>query len=201
MIATAHAISATLNPKLSYGLLDDFAPIIPVGTSPHVLLINPRVQANSVKELIQLAKNQPSTLNVASSGNGTPGHLVADFFQKMAGIELVHVPYRGGSPAGVDLMGGQVQLFFDNVASALSHVSSAKARAVAVTSTRRSPVLPQIPTLTESGLDGFDITSWFGIVAPKVSLRGQSRRFPGAPRYAITLRPCLQPRTNFVGSL
>jgi tripartite-type tricarboxylate transporter receptor subunit TctC len=167
MIATAHAINSALQQKATYKLLDDFVAVTPVGASPHVLLVYPGVPASNPKELMQFLKTNSAKFNIASSGNGTPGHFAADLFQRMAGVELVHVPYRGGAPAAVDLMAGHVQLFFDNIASALPHVKAGKARPLAVTSARRSNVLPDVPTLDESGLKGFEITSWFGIVAPR----------------------------------
>jgi tripartite-type tricarboxylate transporter receptor subunit TctC len=120
-----------------------------------------------VKELIDYAKKNPGKLNFASSGNGTSIHLAAELFKTMTGVKMTHVPYKGSAPALTDLIAGQVELMFDNMPSALPHVKAGKLRAVAVTSTRRSPALPDIPTIAESGVAGFEATAWFGVLAPR----------------------------------
>ena len=133
---------------------------------PNILVVHPSVNAKTVKELTALAKSQPGKLNVASSGNGTSIHLSAELYKLMAGVDIVHVPYKGSSPAVADLLGGQVQMMFDNLPVSLPHVKAGKLRALAVTSLTRSAALPDVPTMDEEGYKGFDATSWFGLLAP-----------------------------------
>jgi len=161
-----HAINASLYAKMPYDHIRDFAPIILVAGVPNVLVVHPSVPVNSVQELIAYAKANPGKLNFASSGSGTSIHLSAELFKTMAGVHMAHVPYKGSAPAVTDLLGGQVQLMFDNLPSALPHIKAGKLKALAVTSATRAPALPDVPTIAESGLVGFDATSWFGLLAP-----------------------------------
>ncbi|HVY07232.1 MAG TPA: tripartite tricarboxylate transporter substrate binding protein [Burkholderiales bacterium] len=161
-----HAINPTLYPTLPFDAEKDLAPIVLVATLPNILVVNPSLPAKNVKELIALAKSKPGELAFASAGNGTSQHLSGELFKKLAGVEMIHVPYKGSAPAVIDLVGGQVQLMFDNIPSSLPQVKAGKLRALAVTGPRRSPVLPELPTLAEFGLTGFSITSWFALYAP-----------------------------------
>ena len=161
-----HAINPGLYPKLPYDHVKDFAPVILVAGVPNVLVINPALPVNSVQELIAYAKANPGKLNFASSGNGTSIHLSAELFKTMAGVQMTHVPYKGSAPALQDLVGGQVQLMFDNLPSSLALIKGGKLKALAVTSSARAAALPDVPTIAESGLPGFEASSWFGLLAP-----------------------------------
>jgi tripartite-type tricarboxylate transporter receptor subunit TctC len=163
---TAHAINATLFAKLPYDPVRDFQPISLVATQPSVLVVHTSVPAKSVQELIALAKARPGELNYASSGNGTPPHLSAAMFENLAGVQLNHVPYKGAAPALTDLLAGQVQLMFATIISAGPHLQSGRIRALALTSPRRSAAMPELPTIAESGVPGFEATAWFMLMAP-----------------------------------
>ena len=161
-----HAINASLYAKMPYDHVKDFVPVILVAGVPNVLVVNPAVPANSVQELIVYAKANPGKLNFASSGSGTSIHLAGELFKVSAGVQMTHIPYKGSSPALQDLIGGQVKLMFDNLPSALPQIKGGKLRALAVTSSTRAAVLPDVPTVAESGLPGFEASSWFGVLAP-----------------------------------
>jgi tripartite-type tricarboxylate transporter receptor subunit TctC len=175
-----HAINPSLYPKMPYDPVKDFAPVTLVASVPNVLVVNPEVPANSVQELIDLAKAKPGELNFASSGNGTSIHLSGELFKAMTGTDIVHVPYKGSGPAVTDLLGGQVQMMFDNMPSSLPHVKAGKLRALGVTSAKRSPALPEVPTIAEAGVPGYDATSWFGILAPAGTPEPVVTRLQGA---------------------
>jgi len=140
--------------------------VILVAAVPNVLVVNPSLPVYTVADLIKLAKSKPGAINFASSGSGTSIHLSGELFKTMAGVDMTHVPYKGSAPALTDLVSGQVQVMFDNLPSALPQIKAGKLRAVAVTSPKRAPALPDVPTIAESGLPGFEATSWFGVVAP-----------------------------------
>src|SRR4030095_4088305 len=161
-----HAINASLYAKIPFDHVKDIAAVILVAGVPNVLVVNPSVPVNSVQELIAYTKANPGKLNFASSGAGTSIHLSGELFKVMAGVKMTHVPYKGSAPALQDLLGGQVQLMFDNLPPSLPQIKAGKLRALAVTSLARAPALPDVPTLSESGLPGFDASSWFGILAP-----------------------------------
>jgi tripartite-type tricarboxylate transporter receptor subunit TctC len=161
-----HAINPSLYAKMPYDHIKDFVPVVLVAGVPNVLVVNPSVPVNSVADLIKLAKSKPGAINFASSGSGTSIHLSGELFKTMTGVDMTHVPYKGSSPALTDLMGGQVQIMFDNLPSSLALMKSGKLRAVAVTSLKRAPALPDVPTISESGVPGFEASSWFGILAP-----------------------------------
>ncbi len=161
-----HAINASLYPKMPYDHVRDFAPIILVAGVPNVLVVNPSLPVNSVQELIAYGKANPGKLNFASSGNGTSIHLSGELFKTMTGVQMAHIPYKGSAPALQDLAGGQVQLMFDNLPSALPLIKAGRLKALAVTSKTRAPALPDVPTVAESGLPGFEASSWFGLLAP-----------------------------------
>jgi tripartite-type tricarboxylate transporter receptor subunit TctC len=164
-IAT-HAINPNLYPDNPYDPVKDFAPVVLVATMPNLLVVNPSVPAKNVRELIALAKAKPGELAFASAGSGTTQHLSGELFKKMAGVDLLHIPYKGNAPAVTDLVGGQVQVMFDNIPISLQQVRAGKLRALAVTGPKRSPVLPDVPTIAEAALPGYSVTSWFALFAP-----------------------------------
>jgi tripartite-type tricarboxylate transporter receptor subunit TctC len=161
-----HAINPTLYASIPYDPIRDFQPITQVASTPNVLIVNNSVPASSVREFIAYAKAHPGKLNFGSGSTGSAGHLAGELFKAMAGVDMTHVPYKGAAPAMQDLIAGQVQLMFDNFASANTQVKAGKVKALAVTTARRSPLAPDLPTIAESGLPGFDINTWFGIFAP-----------------------------------
>jgi tripartite-type tricarboxylate transporter receptor subunit TctC len=161
-----HAINASLYKKMPYDHIKDFVPVSLVALVPNILVAHPSVPVNSVKDLIAYAKANPGKLNFASSGNGTSIHLSGELFKTAAGVEMTHVPYKGSAPAVTDLLGGQVQLMFDNMPSALPHVKAGKLKALGVTTAKRFPAAPDIPTIAEAGVPGYEASSWFGVLAP-----------------------------------
>jgi len=161
-----HAINPSLYAKMPYDHIKDFVPVVLVAGVPNVLVVNPALPVNSVSDLIKLAKSKPGAINFASSGNGTSIHLSGELFKTMAGIDMTHVPYKGSAPALTDLVAGQVQVMFDNLPSSLALIKAGRLRAIAVTSLKRAPALPEVPTIAESGLPGFEASSWFGVLAP-----------------------------------
>jgi tripartite-type tricarboxylate transporter receptor subunit TctC len=164
-IAT-HAINPSLYPSIPYDALKDFRHVTLVVQVPNVLIVNADLPAKSVKELVALAKERPGRLDFASGSTGSTGHLAGELFKQMTGTYMVHIPYKGAPPAVADLMAGRVHLMFDNLASALPNVKAGKVRGLAVTTMKRSSFLPELPTLDESGLKGFDMTTWWGVMAP-----------------------------------
>lgn len=161
-----HAINVSLYPKMPYDAVKDFAPVSLVAAVPNVLTAAPSLPINSVRELIDAAKKDPNKITFASSGSGTSIHLSGELFKQLAGVQMTHVPYKGSSAALPDLMSGQVNVMFDNAPSVMPHIKGGKLKAIAVTSNRRSPALPNVPTIAESGLPGFEASSWFGVLAP-----------------------------------
>jgi tripartite-type tricarboxylate transporter receptor subunit TctC len=166
LVSGSHAINPGLYQKLPYDSVSDFAPITQIATSPGILVVNPSLPVKSVKDLIALARAKPGQINYASAGSGTPPHLAGELFKVMAKIDMVHVPYKGNAPAFTDVIGGQVSLIFPTMPSAMPFIKSGKLRPIAVTSAKRSPAAPDIPTIAESGLPGYEATSWYGILAP-----------------------------------
>jgi tripartite-type tricarboxylate transporter receptor subunit TctC len=175
-----HAINPSLYKNMPYDHVKDFVPVILVAGVPNVLVVNPSLPVHSVPELIAYAKANPGKLNFASSGNGTSIHLSGELFKAMTGVEMTHVPYKGSAPALTDLIGGQVQLMFDNLPSSLPFIKAGKLRALAVTSGARAAALPDLPTLAESGLPGFEASSWFGVLAPAGTPRDIVAKLNGA---------------------
>ncbi len=161
-----HAINVSLFSKLPYDPVKDFAPVSLLVSVPNVLLVHPSVPANSVQELVALAKARPGTLNFASPGSGTSGHMSAELFKALAGIDIVHVPYKGPGPALQDLVAGQVNMLFDTVASSMPQVRGGKLKGLAVTSRERSAIAPDVPTMIEAGVSGYEIAPWFAAYAP-----------------------------------
>jgi tripartite-type tricarboxylate transporter receptor subunit TctC len=166
MVGTSHAASAGLYTNLNYDAANSFAAVARVAEVPQVLLANPSLPAKNVGELVALAKSAPGKLNIASGGNGSISHLSGELFKEMVGITLVHVPYKGASLAMADVMTGQVQLLFGSLASAMGQIRSGRLRALGVTSSRRSPSLPDTPTIAEAGVKGYEATGWTGMLAP-----------------------------------
>lgn len=164
-IAT-HAINPTLMGSVPYDPVRDFRHIALIVQVPNVLILNNDVAAKNVSEFISLLKKNPGKLDFASGSTGSTGHLAGELFKQMTGTFMVHIPYKGSAPATLDLLAGRVQLMFDNLASALPNIRAGKVRALAVTTLRRSSFLPELPTLDESGLKGFDMTTWWGVMAP-----------------------------------
>ncbi len=161
-----HAVNPTLYAHIPYDPVRDFAPVTQVASTPNVLVVNPSIPVASVQEFIAYAKAHSGQLNFGSGSTGSAGHLAGELFKSMAGVEMTHSPYKGAAPAMQDLIGGQIQLMFDNLASALTQVRAGKVKALAVTTAKRSALAPDLPTIAESGLPGFDISTWFGIFAP-----------------------------------
>ncbi|OFW26778.1 MAG: hypothetical protein A3H97_13335 [Acidobacteria bacterium RIFCSPLOWO2_02_FULL_65_29] len=165
LAVTAHAVNATLFEKLPFDPIKDFAPISLIATAPNILLVHPSVPVNSVMELVQLAKANPGKLNFASPGSGTAMHLSGELFKQAAGAEIVHVPYKGTQPALTALVAGDVSLAFSTGVS-MPFVKAGKLRALAVTTSRRAAAMPELPTMAEAGLGGFEAASWYGFLAP-----------------------------------
>ena len=165
-VNVANAIGATLYPKLSYDLITSFAPVIQLATTPYVLLAHPTVPAKNTTELIALAKARPGQLNYASAGGGSATHLSGELLKSMAGVNIVHVPYKGTGPAVTALLSGEVDLYFATVPAALPLVEAKKLRALGVTSARRSPLMRDVPAIAEAGLKGYETSTWHGILAP-----------------------------------
>ena len=163
---SSHAINATLYDKLSYDPITSFAPITLYATQPNVLLVHPSVPAKNVRELIALLKASPNKYSFGSAGNGTSQHISGELFKAMAGVDMQHIPYRGSGQMMPELLGGTLLVAFDNIATAVQHVNAGKLRALAVTSATRSVVSPDVPTMAESGLPGYDISSWQAVFAP-----------------------------------
>jgi tripartite-type tricarboxylate transporter receptor subunit TctC len=159
-------VNQTLYTKLAFDPAKDFAPIALFATAPIVLIVNPAVPANNVQELIALAKKEPGKINFASAGNGTTNHLSGELFKSRVNIDIVHVPYRGAGPAMNDIVGGHVQMFFDLMPVVLPQIATGKVRALANAGAKRPSALPDVPTIAEQGLAGFDASSWYGLVAP-----------------------------------
>jgi tripartite-type tricarboxylate transporter receptor subunit TctC len=165
MGAVHHTIAGSIYKKLPYDFQKDFAPVSTVALVPNVMVVNASTPARTVQEFIAYAKSKPG-LTYGSNGNGTAQHLIGTQFQNLAGVELTHVPYKGSGPLTTDLLGGQIALSFDTVTPVLQHIKSGKLRALAVTTAKRASALPNVPTLDEAGLKGFDIGTWFGVLAP-----------------------------------
>lgn len=165
MSITSFPINPSLYSKLPFDTVKDFSPIVLLASAPLLLVVNPSVEVKSVSDLIALAKSKPGQLNYAH-GIANTAHLAGELLKKMAGVSLVGVPYKGGGPAIIDLIGGRVQMYFATIPAALAHIQAGKLRGIAVTTTKRVNLIPDVPTVAESGLPGFEVIGWFGIFAP-----------------------------------
>ena len=166
LASSSHVVNPGLYPQLPYDTIKDFTAISLVSRSPNILVVHPSVPAKTVKELIALAKAQPDKLNFSSSGGGQASHLAGERFKLMAGVKMVHVPYKGTGPAVIGLLGGEVDLQFATLPSVLAQIRSNRLKALGIGSARRSDVLPEVPTISESGVPGFEAGAWYGVIAP-----------------------------------
>ena len=164
--AGTHAINKSLYRSLPYDPVKDFTHVAMVATAPNVVVVNPSVPANNIQELIAFMKKSPGSVSYGSAGSGSTLHLSGELFKTMTGVDIVHVPYKGGSAATIDLLGGRIQLMFDSIAPAIPNIQAGKIRALAVTGAKRSPMLPDVPTVAEAGVAGYAATAWFGLVGP-----------------------------------
>jgi tripartite-type tricarboxylate transporter receptor subunit TctC len=167
MLATiTNAIGASLYSRLNYDLVRDFAPITRLATTPHILVVHPSVPVRTVKEFVALAKAKPGELAYSSSGSGSAAHLAGELFNSLTGVKTTHVPYKGGGPSMIALVGGEVSVAFATMPSAIGYVRSGRLRGIAVTTERRSPSTPELPTIAETGVAGYEAGSWYGLSAP-----------------------------------
>lgn len=166
LVYTTHATTPGIYGKLPYDPVADFAPVTLAAAAPLLLVVHPKIPVNSVKELIAYAKTRPGELNFCSAGNGSGSHLAGELFNTMTGVKLTHIPYKGSGLAITELIGGQVQLMFAGIVPIDPHVKSGRVRSIAVTSAKRSVAIPQVPTIAESGLPGFEVVGWYGVLAP-----------------------------------
>jgi len=166
MISNTHVISAALYKKLNYDVINDFTPILEFGDAPNVLVVHPSLPAKTVKDLIALAKAKPGQIDYASSGNGSSQHLFTALFTSMAGINMNHIPYKGSGQARTDLISGQVTVGMPGISSVIQHINSGRLRALGVTSAKRSPELPNTPTIAEAGVKGYEASLWLGLLGP-----------------------------------
>jgi tripartite-type tricarboxylate transporter receptor subunit TctC len=171
MMSNTHTVNETLIPKKPFDLMRDFAPITGVSYSDLIMVVHPSVQAGTLKEFIALAKSKPGAMNYASSGNGTPYHMAGELFKAMAGVNLVHVPHKGSDQARVAVLGGQVQMMFDAVPTMAANAKAGKVKALGTTGEKRSNVTPELPTLAEAGVPGYEAGLWLGLMAPKATPR------------------------------
>lgn len=167
LMSNTHTVNETLLPNKPFELMRDFVAVAPINYSDLVLVVHPSVKANNLKDLLKLAKDNPGKLNYASSGPGTPYHMAGELFKSMAGVNIVHVPYKGSSGARTDVMGGQVQMMFDAVTTMSEQAKAGRVRALATTGAKRSGVTPDVPTVGEAGVPGYEATIWLGLMAPK----------------------------------
>jgi tripartite-type tricarboxylate transporter receptor subunit TctC len=166
-MSNTHTVNESLIPNKPFVLTRDFVPVAPINYSDLVMVVHPSVPAKTLGEFIALAKAQPGKLNYASSGPGTPYHMAGELFKAMAGVDIVHIPYKGSSGARTDILGGQVQMMFDAVTTMSEHVKAGQVRALGTSGKARSSVLPDVPTVSEAGVPGYEATIWLGVMAPK----------------------------------
>jgi tripartite-type tricarboxylate transporter receptor subunit TctC len=197
--AVHHTIAASVYKKLPYDFQKDLAPITEIALVPNVLVVNATTPAKNVAELVAMLKAKPGHYNYGSNGNGTAQHLIGTQFQNLTGTDIVHIPYKGSGPLATDLLGGQVTMSFDTITPVLQHIRSGKLRALAVTTARRSSALPDVPTLDEAGLKGFDIGTWFGVLAPAATPRDVLARL-NAEMVKIIKSPDFRKRMEEIGA-
>jgi len=188
MMSNTHTVNESLVPGKPFELMRDFVPVAPVNYSDLVLVVHPSVPADSLKDFIALAKAKPGAMNYASSGNGTPYHMAGELFKAMAGVDIVHVPYKGSSGARTDILGGQVQMMFDAITTMAPNVRAGKLKALGTSGKVRSSVLPEVPTVSEAGVPGYEAVIWLGLMAPAGTpqaivdkLNAEVRRIVSAP--------------------
>jgi len=192
-------IATSVYRRLGYDFQKDLAPITVVAVVPNVLVVHPQVPAKTVQELLAQARAQPGKLAYGSNGAGTGQHLIGAQFESMGGVQLLHVPYKGSGPLTTDLLGGQIAMSFDTVTPVLPHIKAGKLRALAVTTARRSVALPDVPTLDEAGLKGFDMGTWFGVLAPAATPREVLARL-GADMNRIIESPQFRRKMEEIGA-
>jgi len=185
MMSNTHTVNESLIPDRPFQLLRDFVPVAPVNYSDLVMVVHPSVPANSLREFIALAKAKPGQLNYASSGPGTPYHMAGELFKSMAGVDIVHVPYKGSSGARTDILGGQVQMMFDAITTMAPNVQAGKLKAFGTSGKVRSAVLPDVPTVSEAGVPGYDAVIWLGIMAPAATPKAIVDRLNAEIRKAV----------------
>ena len=185
--ASSHSINPVLQAKMPFNTLKDLAPVSLLLVVPNMLVVHPSFPANSVREFIALIKSRPGQFSFASSGNGSAQHLAAELFKTQAGLFMVHIPYRGGGPALIDVMGGQVPIYFGNMASASPHVKAGKLKALGLTGSKRSPAMPQLPTIAESGLTGYEVYEWNALFAPAATPQDMIDRMQREAAKALAL--------------
>lgn len=190
------AINISLMGKLPYDPVKDFAPVTLVAATPNLLVVHPSLPVRSVKDLVALAKSKPGAINYASAGSGSPGHLAAELLKKAAGIDMVHIPYKGAAPALTDVVSGQASLYFTSPISAQPFVKGGRLRMVAVTSARHSPSLPDVPAIAEAGFPEFDLVSWWGLLAPAGVSRDIIERLHGETIRILNLTDVKQRYAN-----
>jgi tripartite-type tricarboxylate transporter receptor subunit TctC len=197
--AVHHTIATSVYRKLPYDFQKDLAPITTIALVPNVLVVNASTPARNVAELVALLKARPGAYNYGSNGNGTAQHLIGTQFQNLTGTEIAHIPYKGSGPLATDLLGGQVTMSFDTVTPVLPHIKAGKLRALAVTTARRSSALPDVPTLDEAGLKGFDIGTWFGVLAPAATPKDVVARL-NAEMVKVIQSPDFRKRMEEIGA-
>jgi tripartite-type tricarboxylate transporter receptor subunit TctC len=199
MSTVAHTMATSLYKSLPYDFERDFAPVTVVAAVPNILIVNPSLPVHSVRELITYAKAHPGALNYGSAGNGSTEHLSAELFNSLAGTKITHIPYKGGSPMMTDLVAGQVQVAIETSGSAVPQIRAGKVRALAVTTAERAPVLPDLPTLAEAGLPGYEVTTWYGLVVPAHTPEPVIKRIYSATA-SVLKQPDLQERLKDFGA-
>jgi tripartite-type tricarboxylate transporter receptor subunit TctC len=192
------ATNRVMYPKLAFDPASDLAPVTLLVTSGNVLVVHPSLPVHSVKELIAYAKERPGQLNFGSPATGSTPHLAGELFNHLAGVKLVHVPYKGAAPALNDLIGGRLQLSFDNIPPALPHIRSGRLRALAVTSAQRQPDLPELPTIAEAGLPGFEVSAWFGLLVPAATPAESVKRLESETAKVLAI-PAVHERLTQLG--
>ncbi len=196
LVTTSHGINPSLYPSLPYDSVADFTPISQIATLQQILVVNPSLGISNLKELIAMAKAQPGKLNFASSGSGQALHLSGELLKSMAGINIVHIPYKGSAPARTDLLAGQVQMMFESAIGVLPFVRSGKLRAIAVSGAQRSEAAPDIPTMAEAGLPGFEASAWVGVMGPAKMPRAVTNKLSAEFAKAVRLTDVKQQFAN-----
>jgi tripartite-type tricarboxylate transporter receptor subunit TctC len=200
--ANSNAIAPNVMTKVPFDALNDFTPITYIGYTPNVLVIHPSIPAKSVEELVALAKSKPGVLTYASSGVGSTQHLAGALFNQISGTQMTHIPYKGSGQAVVDLVAGQVNVNFDTLPPVLEHIRAGKLRALAISSSKRMPQLPDVPTFEEKGIRGFDVTNWYSLMGPKGLPREIVSKLDEAMKRALSdadVRAKLEPQGVLIG--